>query len=72
MGTGNHNPGEAYKTICTHASSGFATCEGDGLTATAENDDGYFKAGSEYVWLASPVTPKHHLGEDSPGSQPDR
>ena len=66
----SHPPkdGEVYKTTCTTASVGFATCEGDGLTATAENPDGYFKEHRRYVWNVTGLAADPPAGEPEAGA----
>jgi len=67
--SGGHRPGEVYDTVCTVANPSVATCEGDGLTATAENANGYFMVGTRYVWSVSPAAERDNLGADGPESQ---
>ena len=67
--SGGHRPGEVYDTVCTVANPSVATCEGDGLTATAENSGGYFTVGTRYVWSVSPAPHGDSVGEDSAAPQ---
>lgn len=61
----SHPPkdGEVYKTTCFKADSLTAILDGDDLTVTVGNTDGYFKAGALYVWHVRPAPVDHFTGE---------